>query len=94
MEELEVTALYSLTLMGTQTHTHCHGQNSDKPLNHRYIAANNGSVGHYLVQRAPWHTEGEQKGVTRVCLKRCRAKKISFELHLDAAFGQYLKLGQ
>lgn len=37
MEELEVTALYSLALMGTQTH--CLGQNSAKPLNHRKRAA-------------------------------------------------------
>lgn len=39
MEELEVTALSSLTLMGPQTHTHCLGHNSAKPLSHRKRAA-------------------------------------------------------
>lgn len=38
-EELEVTALYKLTLMGTQKYTHCLERNCAKPLNHRMIAA-------------------------------------------------------
>lgn len=60
MEELEVTALYSLTLMGTHTRTkHCVGHNSAEPLNHRKIAAKCGNLqgiiwcrGHPRTQRA------------------------------------------
>lgn len=39
MEELEVKALHTLTLMGTQTYTRCLQRNCAKPVNHRMIAA-------------------------------------------------------
>ena len=61
MGKLEVAALHSLTLLGTQAHTDCLGQSTAQPLTHRQRAAKpRRPAGHHPQHRALWHTEDER----------------------------------